>query len=83
MHFKILNFFFKVSIQNLDKNLTEALTVTMNWRDSSSQMCSEHSAALVAAGLARGQRTAVLDHTAYCSHTESGSGPAGPPSACA
>lgn len=46
-------------------------------------MCSEHSAALVAAGLARGRRTAVLDHTAYCSHTESGSGLAGPPSACA
>lgn len=63
--------------------LTETLTVTMSWRESSSQMCSEHSAALAAAGPARGQRTAGLGRTAYCSHTGSGNGPATLPSACA
>lgn len=45
-----------------------------NWRESSSQMCSKHVAALAAAGLARGRRTAVLGRTACCSHTEFGSG---------
>lgn len=54
--------------------LIEALTVMTNWRESSSQMCSKHVAALAAAGLARGRRTAVLGRTACCSHTEFGSG---------
>lgn len=62
---------------------TDALTVTMSWRDSSSQTYSERWAARAAAGLEREQRTAGPGRTAYCSHTESGSGPARPRSACA
>lgn len=72
MCLSLLNLFFKVS--RLKTLIIEALTVMMNLRDSSSQMCSKHLAALATAGLARGRHTAVLGHTAYCSHRESGSG---------
>lgn len=63
--------------------LRVALTVTMCWRGSRTQMCTEQLAALEAAGLARRRRTAALGHTVYCSHTESGNGQARLLSPCA
>lgn len=62
--------------------LIDSLTVT-NWRGSTPQTCIGCWAARGAAGLARGQRTAVRGRTVCCSHTRSGNGPARPPSACA
>lgn len=59
------------------------LTVMTWWRGYRTQMCTEHLAALEAAGLVRRQHTAGLGHTAYCFHIESGNGQARLLSACA